>query len=56
MGDEEMGWEDQLPHLLDGILVASKVFHKVSHNVRVAVASSSKHACPARLHRVVNIT
>ena len=56
MGKEEMGWEDQLAHLLDGILVTSKVFHEVSHNVRVAVASSSKHARPARLHRVVNIT
>lgn len=44
-----MGWEDQLAYLLDSILVASKVFHKVSHNVRMAVASSSQYARPARL-------
>ena len=56
MGEEEMGWEDQLAHLLDCILVASKVIHEVSYNVRVAVASSSKYTCPARLQRVVNIT
>ena len=47
--DSTSPWSTMQAHILDCILVASKVIDKVSHNVSVAVASGSQHTCPASL-------